>query len=133
MNPSSLRRIERTNYLLGGVLVAVSPFLMNKEQALGLLVGVVLSAVNFSLLRRIVEKWLGGAAKGNHMSGFFLIPKMSLLMALVFVSLSYLPISAVTFTVGFSIFVISIAIETARSLAGFSAGDVPNGDDANIG
>ena len=61
----------------------------------------------------------------------FLIPKMMLLMGAVFASLYFLPISALFFAAGFSIFVISIAIETVRVMT--NPPEVPNGDDANVG
>jgi hypothetical protein len=131
MHNQSLRRIERLNYILGGVMVAAAPFFLGKEEALGVLVGVLLGAVNFSVLRRIVERWLTNASKGNHNSGFFLIPKMMLLMGAVFAALFFLPISALFLAAGFSIFVISIAIETVRVI--LYPPEVPNGDDANVG
>ena len=62
----------------------------------------------------MIEGWLTGAAKGEHKTGFFLIPKMVGLMVLVFLAVHYLPISGIAFVVGFSVFLVSIAIETVR-------------------
>jgi len=115
MDAKSLRRIERLNYILGGVMAATAAILLPKEQALGILVGVALGSVNFSLISRIVQRWLRGAAKGNSASGYFLIPKMGALLAAVFLALRFLPISPVYFAIGFSIFLLSIVIETVRS------------------
>ena len=114
MNARALRRIERLNYILGGVLAAASAVFLAKEQALGMLVGVILGSVNFSLLSRIVQRWLRGAEKGTGAGGYFLIPKMGALLVAVFLALRFLPISPVYFAIGFSIFLLSIAIETVR-------------------
>jgi len=117
MNAKALARIERMNYLLGGVAVAVSALVLARDQVLGLLVGAVLGSVNFTLLRRIVERWLKGAATGRGGSGYFLVPKMGALLVAVFLALRFLPISPAYFAIGFSIFLVSIAIETVRSAA----------------
>ena len=114
MNRRVLCNIERLNYLLGGVLIAASAVFCTRPQALGVLVGALLSALNFSVLRRVIEGWLTGAAKGDHKTGFFLIPKMVGLMVLVFLAIHFLQISGVAFVIGFSVFLVSIAIETIR-------------------
>ncbi len=124
MDAKALRRIERLNYILGGVMAATAAFVLSKEQALGVLVGVILGSVNFTFLSRIVQRWVRGAAKGKGASGYFLIPKMGGLLVAVFVALRFLPISPAYFAIGFSIFLLSIAIETVRSATN------PNGDDA---
>jgi len=115
MDAKALRRIERLNYILGGVMAASAALILDRERALGVLVGVVLGSVNFSLLSRIVQRWLRGVAQGKGASGYFLIPKMGALLAAVFLSLRFLPLSPAYFAIGFSIFLLSIAIETVRS------------------
>jgi len=134
MDVKSLKRIERLNYLLGGVAVAASAFFLSRPQIFGLILGVALGAINFTLISRIVEKWLGKAGDANEadsnkaaVSGFFLIPKMMGLLGGVFVALYFLPISPATLAIGFSIFLISIAIETARSLTTMG-GEAENGE-----
>lgn len=131
MDVRSLQRIERLNYLLGGVAVAASAFFLPRAQVFGLLLGVLLGSLNFTMISRIVQKWLGKAteAEGDRgsVSGFFLIPKMMGLMAAVFLALFFLPISAGALAIGFSVFLISIAIETARSLTSLGA---ENGEEA---
>ena len=115
MNVASLRRIERTNYILGGVMIAVAAWVLPRDQALGLLVGVVIGSVNFSLIRRIVESWISKTAEGkSSTSGYFLIPKMGALIAAVFLAMRFLPISPIFMAIGFSIFLLSIAIEMTR-------------------
>lgn len=139
MDVKSLKRIERLNYLLGGVAVVASAFFLPRNQLLGLFIGVFLGSVNFTLISRIVQKWLGKATESTEsesdsesdkksVSGFFLIPKMMGLMAAVFVALFFLPISPAFLAIGFSVFLISIAIETARSLTTVGHSEAENGE-----
>ena len=132
MDVKSLKRIERLNYLLGGVAVVASAFLLPRNQSLGLFVGVLLGSVNFTLISRIVQKWLGKASESEadktSVSGFFLIPKMMGLMAAVFLALFFLPLSPGFLAIGFSVFLISIAIETARSLTSMGHSEAENGE-----
>lgn len=116
MDRTSLHRIERMNWILGGVLVAVCGALGTMEHVLGSLVGVVLGAVNFMLVARIVEK-MALAAQGKveaRAGSMFLAPKMAILMGLVFAALYFLPISAPMLAVGFSVFMLSIVVEAVR-------------------
>jgi hypothetical protein len=115
MDRTSLSRIERMNYILGGVLVVVAGMLGTRDQLLGALVGVVLCAVNFSLVVRIVEK-MTSAATGQRgkASGLWLAPKLLALMGAAAAALFLLPISAVMLAAGFSVFLVSIGVETVR-------------------
>lgn len=114
MDRKSLSRIERMNYILGGALVAATGVLGTRDQVLGALVGVLLSAVNFSLVVRIVEKMTASATGRSKGSGILLAPKMLVLMGAAAVALFLLPISPVMLAVGFSVFLVSIGVETVR-------------------
>jgi hypothetical protein len=114
MDRKSLSRIERMNYILGGALVAATGVLGTRDQVLGALVGVLLSAVNFSLVVRIVEKMTASASGRSKSSGILLAPKMLILMGAAAVALFFLPISAVMLAAGFSVFLVSIGVETVR-------------------
>lgn len=116
MDRTSLTRIERMNYILGGVIVAAVAVLGTGEQLLGAAVGVVVSALNFSLLRRLVER-MAAAAVGQRVgrwSSLALIPQLLLLMGTMLAALVFLPVSVVMVAVGFSVFLLSIAVETVR-------------------
>lgn len=114
MDRKSLSRIERMNYILGGALVAATGVLGTRDQVLGALVGVLLSAINFSLVVRIVEKMTASATGRSKSSGILLAPKMLILMGAAAVALFFLPISAVMLAAGFSVFLVSIGVETVR-------------------
>lgn len=114
MDRKSLSRIERMNYILGGVLVAAVGVLGTRDQLFGALIGVVLCAVNFTLVVRIVEKMTAAASGQSKASGLLLAPKMLLLMGAAALALFLLPISAVMLAAGFSVFLVSIGVETVR-------------------
>ena len=85
MDRTSLTRIERMNYILGGAFVALVAVLGTGEHLLGAVVGASLSALNFTLLRGLVEK-MAAAASGkstSRLAGLALIPKLLALMAAV--------------------------------------------------
>lgn len=118
MNPAAARRIERTNYLLGAILVAVVAALGTGEQTLGVGVGAILSAINFTAIRRMVEASARAPEGEKTRPALFFVPKMIALMAAVALAVYFLPLSPVMLAVGFSVFLISIAIETMRFVAG---------------
>ena len=114
MDRKSLSRIERMNYIVGGVLVAAVGVLGTRDQVLGALVGVLLCAVNFSFVVRIVERMTAAATGQSKASGLLLAPKLLALMGAAALALVFLPISAVMLAVGFSVFLASITVETVR-------------------
>jgi hypothetical protein len=116
MDRTSLTRIERMNYILGGVLVGLAGVLGTGEQVLGALVGVLLCALNFSAVRRLVEKMMR-AAKGqpdSRASALLLAPKLLVLMGAAAAAVVFLPISPIMLAIGFSVFLVSIGVETVR-------------------
>lgn len=131
MDTKALHRIERTNYALGAVLVAVVAVVGTTEQTLGAAVGAGLSALNFSVVRRIVERILSAPAGQKSRPALVMIPKMTALMAAVALAIYFLPLSAVMLAAGFSIFLLSIAIETLRFVSqprgGAPGADTDNG------
>lgn len=114
MDVSSLKNIERLNYMLGALLVGGAAILRPQDDALGVLVGVVLTCANFSLMRRMVQWWLRTAPERRGPRTFVLVPKMAGVMLVVAVALFLLPVSAIGVLVGFSVFLGSIALETVR-------------------
>lgn len=113
MATPSLLRIERLNYALGGVGVIAAALTQPRDIALGFAVGVALTCLNFFVLRKLVYKWTSDAAKGKTGSApYLMLPKMAGLMAAVAAAIFLLPIDPIAFTIGYSLFIVSIVIDT---------------------
>ena len=114
-NPS-IRRIERLNYAIGAIVIAVAALTQPRDIALGLAVGALLTCANFFVLRKLVFKWTREAAsrRGGNAS-LLMLPKMIGLMGAVALAILVLPINVVAFTIGYSIFFVSIVIEATYS------------------
>ena len=115
LDANFLARIEKLNYALGGVLIIVCALLTRQDQALGAAVGVVLTCLNFALLRRLVFKWTSAVKAGDSAGSnriLLILPKMVALMGAVVLSLWLLPIDAIFFVVGYSIFIPAMIVGT---------------------
>lgn len=113
----SIQRIERLNYAIGAIVVLVALLTQPRDIALGIAVGALLTCANFFVLRKLVVKWTREAAAGRGgNASFLMLPKMIALMGAVAVAIIFLPISVVAFTIGYSIFLISIVIEATYSM-----------------
>jgi len=127
MDPKAFIRVERANYVLGGVLIVITALLGTNEQALGVLCGVVISSLNFSVIRRLVSKMMSGEESERQKVATLFIPKMGILMGAVAAAIFLLPISPIYFAIGFSVFLASIAVETVR----FLVAPTPNASDSH--
>jgi hypothetical protein len=126
-----LHRIERLNYLFGGLLVIAVVFTTRRDQALGAAVGVALTCLNFAFLRRLVFKWTSSVKAGDERGGsriYLILPKMVGLMGAVVLALWLLPIDAVFFVAGYSVFIISIVV--AGAMAGLAPASSGGDDDS---
>jgi len=112
----SILRIERLNYAVGAV-TAIGGFITQSNRvALGLAIGCALTCANFLVLRKLVVKWTTDAARGETgPAPYLMLPKMVGLMGAVAIAILLLPIDAVAFVIGYSIFLVSILIETVYS------------------
>ena len=116
MASPSILRIERFNYALGAVLAVAALVTQSRSIALGVVVGVGLTCLNFYVLRKLVVKWTAEAARGQAgNSAVLMLPKMIGLMGAVAVAVLFLPIDVIAFTAGYSIFIVSIVIEATYS------------------
>lgn len=118
MDNDSLTRLERLNYLFGGIVVIVCALATRRDQALGAAVGVVLTCLNFAFMRRLVFKWTESVKNGDDRGGnriFLILPKMVGLMGAVVLCLWLLPIDAIFFVIGYSVFIVSIVVEGVLS------------------
>jgi hypothetical protein len=117
----SIQRIERLNYVIAIVVVGAALVLMqSRPVVLGVMIGAGLTCLNFFVLRKLVVKWTADAAEGKGGNAqLLMLPKMIFLMGAVAIAVLFLPIDVIAFVVGYSIFILSIVIETAYSaLAG---------------
>ena len=112
MASPSIQRIERFNYGLAGVVTLASLALGSRTITLGVAIGAALTCVNFYVLRRLIVKWTNAAAQGKASNApLLMLPKMIGLMGLVAVAILFLPVDAIAFAAGYSIFILSIVIE----------------------
>ena len=110
---ASILRIERINYILGGILTIAAAITQPRDIALGIAIGVGLTCLNFHVLRRLITKWTAAAAKGEHSNApMLMLPKMVGLMGAVALVILFLPVEPVAFIIGYSIFIVSIVIDT---------------------
>lgn len=120
----SIRRIQRLNYGIGAVLIAAAALTQPRSIALGVTVGVILTCLNFFVLRKLVVKWTSDAAAGRTSNASFLmLPKMIGLMGAVAAAVLLLPLDVVAFAVGYSIFIVSIIVETTYTALRPAAAD----------
>jgi hypothetical protein len=84
----------------------------SRSITLGVAIGAGLTSLNFYVLRRLIVKWTSAAAQGKTSNApMLMLPKMIGLMGACAVAILLLPIDAIAFAVGYSIFIISIVLE----------------------
>ena len=131
MASPSIHRIERLNYGISAVAIVVALITQPQPIAFGLAVGAGLTCLNFFVLRKLVVRWTTEAAEGRSgNSAMLMLPKMIGLMGAVAVAVLLLPIDVIAFTIGYSIFIVSILTDTIYTALKPSARD-PNPDNAN--
>ena len=118
MGPQHLRAMEKWNLLLSGLAVLVAALLFEREHVVGVALGAAICCVNFSAIRKIWEGLLSGSTERKQSMQMLFVLKMVVLFAAVFVCLRFVPMSPGAFAIGISIFLLSIAIESARFACG---------------
>jgi hypothetical protein len=113
MASPSIHRIERLNYGISAGVILIALITQSRPVTLGLAVGAGLTCLNFYVLRRLIVKWTTEAAKGRGgNSGMLMLPKMVGLMGAVAAAVLLLPLDVIAFAIGYSIFIVSIIVET---------------------
>lgn len=130
MASPSILRIERLNYGISAVAIVAALVTQTKAITLGLSVGAGLTCLNFFVLRKLIVKWTAEAASGQGgNASLLMLPKMVGLMGAVAAAVLFLPIDVIAFAVGYSIFIVSIIVETTytalRPAAADPAGKTP--------
>ncbi len=119
MTLASMPRIERLNYLFGGLVIIVCALTTRRDQALGAAVGVALTCLNFFFMNRLIGRWIDDAKRGDGVGSArvaLIMPKMIGLMVAVVLCLKFLPIDAIFFVIGYSVFIVSILVEGVLSV-----------------
>jgi len=118
MGPEHLRKMERWNWLFTGLATLIAALAFELPVVIGVAAGGLLASVNFVAIRKIWESLLSGQVeKRQAMQTLFLFKTIGLI-GLVFVCIRFLPLSPAAFAVGISIFLLSIAVESARYALG---------------
>ncbi|HEY0990688.1 MAG TPA: ATP synthase subunit I [Kofleriaceae bacterium] len=124
MASPSIHRIERLNYGISAGVILIALITQSRPVTLGLAVGAGLTCLNFYVLRRLIVKWTTEAAKGRGgNSGMLMLPKMVGLMGAVAAAVLLLPLDVIAFAIGYSIFIVSIIVETTYTALRPSAAD----------
>jgi hypothetical protein len=130
MASPSIHRIERLNYGISAAAIVVALVTQSPRVSLGLAVGAGLTCLNFYVLRRLIVKWTTEAATGKGgNSGLLMVPKMLGLMGAVAAAVLLLPIDVVAFAIGYSIFIVSIVVESTYTALRPSAADSASEND----
>jgi hypothetical protein len=126
----SIHRIERLNYGISAAAIVIALVTQSQRVSLGLAVGAGLTCLNFYVLRKLIVKWTTEAATGQGgNSGLLMLPKMLGLMGAVAAAVLLLPIDVVAFAIGYSIFIVSIIVETTYTALRPSAADSASEND----
>jgi hypothetical protein len=124
MEAKLLRNVERWNLVLAVALVALSALWRPRlDVVLGVALGSALSCINFTILRRIVERVTVARSKGLLVG--VLMVKMVLLLVAVWLVLKFTPINVIAFTIGVSIFLVSFFIATVKLTVAQAAAEKP--------
>ena len=116
MGRPKIHNIERLNYVIVGLATIVCALTQSQRFALGFAVGGGLTCLNFFVLRKLIGKWIADAAAGRGSNASYLmLPKMAGLMGAVAVAILVLPLDPIGFVIGYSIFLVSIAVEIAAA------------------
>jgi hypothetical protein len=114
MGPKEIKRIERWNGLLAGIVILLAVAFFSAQIALGVAVGAILAVVNFWSMRLLVAASLRRQGGRRAALQLLLVVKMGVLFFLVFLAIRYVPLHPVGLAIGLSIFLISIAVESLR-------------------
>ena len=113
MESKLLRIVERWNLILGATLTLAAALIFPRLRiVLGVAIGAAVACVNFTILRRLVEKLAVARSKGILVA--VLMVKMAALLVGVWLILKYLPVNVIALTCGLSVFLVSFFVATVK-------------------
>ena len=117
MTSPALRKIVRTNVLLGVVATAAAGLLWGPRGTVGAAVGALLACADFAILARLGSRAVAAARSGASPwgLGLALIGKMAALFVAVFLAIRIAKLAVLPFALGFSVFVVSILLVGLRA------------------
>lgn len=118
MGPQHLRAMEKWNFVFTGVAILIAALAFDREHVVGVALGALIACANFTAIRKIWEGLLSGSTERKQSMQMLFVLKMIALFAVVFVCIRFVPMSAGAFAIGISIFLLSIAVESARFACG---------------
>jgi hypothetical protein len=131
---NQMSSLERWTLGLAAVVIGVSILALPRQTTLGVSIGAGLMCLNAWALRRIGLRAVRTAHKPGLSLLLFLV-KMTLLLGVLYVVLRYLPVDAIGFVIGVSVFPVAALISALRSgldaageVDGDSAPSAPSGD-----
>ncbi len=125
MGPQHLRAMERWNLILSGIAILIAAVAFDLPVVIGVAAGALVACVNFWSIRKIWEGLLSGSTEHKKAMQILFLLKTMALIGVVFVCIRFLPLSPPAFAVGISIFLLSIAVESARYALGRHAVQKP--------
>lgn len=130
MASPSILRIERLNYAIAAVAVVAALLTQSRSIVLGVAVGAGLTCLNFFVLRKLIVKWTSEAARGKGgNSSLLMLPKMIGLMGAILLAMLFLPLDPIALAAGYSIFILSIIIDTTYTALRPAAADSASEND----
>jgi ATP synthase I subunit len=122
MEAKLLRTVERWNLILGATLTLAAAVIFPRLRiVLGVATGAAIASINFTILRRLVEKLMVARSKGLLLA--VVLVKMVALLVSVWLVLKYLPVNVIAFTCGLSIFLVSFFVATVKVTVAQAAED----------
>ena len=115
MPADQLRAIQRNNVVLGVAATAIAGLVWGGRGMLGAGLGATLSVANFWVIRRLGARAVAKVASGESVPQALglvaaLVIKMALLFGLVWLLIRRVGLPVLPFTIGLSVFVVSILI-----------------------
>ena len=114
MDSKRIIAIERWNLLFTAIFSMTAWLLLSRSMAIGIALGAAISCINFWGLHKLITSSLQSKGKKRVVLQFILIFKLGILMSILWLAATFLPVSPISLAIGFSVFLVSIAAETAR-------------------
>ena len=124
LDGKQLGLVERWTLVLAAIVIAAATITMSRRVALGVSVGAAIMCLNAYAMRRLGQRVLKTISR----PGFAILlfnAKMGLLIAVVYLALRFLPVDAIGFLVGVSVFPVAIVAAAIHENSSHAGSEVP--------